>query len=559
MKRPNILGSSLGAVVTSSGPASQLLVPCSNASLNLSPARGGQPPLVLDFQTDEGREKIRKWYNDQSTTRFTSIEYHKETEGRFGHEFIVAYLDDDSTVCRFDRRARRDMRGHALKDEGTASEDSVQVVALADIGGQNAYWVRSEALLTIDLSQGQDLKFILAVCHAIQSHPRAKSYSLLYYNCYFFSWTLVTAVARQEARWELAVTPNTKKLWEGVASILYPKNTKELQKEPQIVTGTSGPFGIRSFIHQVLGRFSVNMKKSQVRSSPVPPQDPDSDSNSDVAKLHTREIFAFAQQELEDRVPGVLSTPLKMLLLKSRLPHMLSRGIYLACLDASQAIVKRYVANETLDKMPPELWWPPHTPRITWATLEACVSHANQRMISALCCQASDSTTSMGGGTVNNQRQAQLNHSSRVECGGFGPISLSGVLASIDDSDKINILDQLDLSLGEEEWNNTYVDAWAEATIQYGMINSVEQPDLLSNPHAYNPGTLPAPVPENASEYSSIGKRAWREEWENLVNLWGSRTMGTYTEAVTDCFLQYLVDPEWTITQPVTIPSAEDK
>ncbi|EUC65090.1 hypothetical protein RSOL_497410 [Rhizoctonia solani AG-3 Rhs1AP] len=177
-------------------PVSRPLASSANSSIQKYSANRIQLPIVLDFQSDKGKEEIRNWYRKQPTTRFTHIEHRKETTGRFGHEFVVVHLDN-STVCRFDRRAREDMRGHALKDEGTISEDSAHVITRADTESK-ARLEESEFLISALGGGEHGLEFILAVCCGIQSHPEAKSYSLLHYNCYFFSWTLVTIIDHLE-------------------------------------------------------------------------------------------------------------------------------------------------------------------------------------------------------------------------------------------------------------------------------------------------------------------------------------------------------------------------
>ncbi|CAE6435369.1 unnamed protein product [Rhizoctonia solani] len=188
-------------------PVSRPLASSANSSIQKYSANRIQLPIVLDFQSDKGKEAITKWYHKQPTTLFTYLEHRKETTGRFRHEFIVAYLSNN-TACRFDRRAREDMRGHALKDEGTISEDSAHVITKADTESK-ARLKESEVLMGLSIRTGQDLDFILAVCYAIQSHPEAKSYSLLHYNCYFFSWTLIAIIGHhthhrrvQEDYWE---------------------------------------------------------------------------------------------------------------------------------------------------------------------------------------------------------------------------------------------------------------------------------------------------------------------------------------------------------------------
>ncbi|KAG8683982.1 hypothetical protein FRC11_012805 [Ceratobasidium sp. 423] len=208
----NIVGSTLKPVVSCFAPASRPLASLANGSVQKSSPDRIQLPIILDFHSDEGKEMMQKWYEQQSATRFTSIEYRKDIDGQFRHEFVVARLDN-SNICRFDRRAREDMRGHVLKDEGTISEDSAHVITLADAESR-VLLDKSEVLLRVDIPEGEDLMFVLAVCLAIQSHPKAKSYSLLYYNCYFFSWTLVMIISRRAYKWEATI--QMKYIWESV-------------------------------------------------------------------------------------------------------------------------------------------------------------------------------------------------------------------------------------------------------------------------------------------------------------------------------------------------------
>ncbi|CAE7141200.1 unnamed protein product [Rhizoctonia solani] len=205
----DILGLALRPVVSCSAPASRPLASSANISFQKFSADRIQLPIVLDFHSDRGKKDIRQWYRKQPTTRFTHIEYRKDIDGHFKHEFVVARLDN-RTVCRFDRRAREDVRGHALKDEGTASEDSAHVIVLSDTKS-NACLDESEILMSIEFKKKQSLEFMLAVCHAIQLHPRAKSYSLLQYNCYFFSWTLLMTTYRRALNWTL--DPHSEEKW----------------------------------------------------------------------------------------------------------------------------------------------------------------------------------------------------------------------------------------------------------------------------------------------------------------------------------------------------------
>ncbi|KEP50589.1 hypothetical protein V565_077340 [Rhizoctonia solani 123E] len=190
-----IFGSVLSPIVSCSAPASRPLASSVNSSIQKYSVGRVQLPIVLDFQSDKGKQEIRNWYRKQPTTRFTRLEHRKDINGHFKHEFIAFYLDN-STICRFDRRAREDMRGHALKDEGTISEDSAHVITMVDTESR-ARLDESEVLMEANAGCVEDLEFILTVCSGIQSHPEANSYSLLHYNCYFFCWTLVASIDRQ--------------------------------------------------------------------------------------------------------------------------------------------------------------------------------------------------------------------------------------------------------------------------------------------------------------------------------------------------------------------------
>lgn len=210
--RSNVTGWMLRPAVNFFGVLSRAGVPYSNKSMiKHLPCNRSQGPIILDFLSAEGKVAVHNWYKQQlPNTRFTSLEYRKDKKGTFKHEFIVVLLEGG--LCRFDRRAREDLRGHALKKEGTMAEDSAQVLSSSE-EGYTEIMEQSEVLLSMGIPDGEDLQLILAVCCGIQTHPHAASYSLLRYNCYFFSWTIVTAVARHASNWEQATTTE---IWDSV-------------------------------------------------------------------------------------------------------------------------------------------------------------------------------------------------------------------------------------------------------------------------------------------------------------------------------------------------------
>ncbi|KAF8755050.1 hypothetical protein RHS01_05624 [Rhizoctonia solani] len=175
-----------------------------------------QARFILDFRTDEGRANAQRWYIHQGrNTRFTLLEYRKYKRGQVRHEFIVIWLNS-TTLCRFDRRASDGRRGHILREEGTLAEDSAHVLSSFETEYKELL-EQTEVLLSIKLPNGEDLGAILAVCEGIQTHGKASAYSLISYNCYFFSWMIVVAVARRTHDWETATL--SKEGWDDILRI----------------------------------------------------------------------------------------------------------------------------------------------------------------------------------------------------------------------------------------------------------------------------------------------------------------------------------------------------
>ncbi|KAG8733031.1 hypothetical protein FRC11_009179 [Ceratobasidium sp. 423] len=212
--RRSLMGYILRPVAWQLALASRLAMPPTNKSITYSNiSRCIQPRFILDFRSDEGQANVQKWYQSQgSNTRFTLLEYRKVKHGSIRHEFIVVWFNS-TTLCRFDRRARDGERGHVLRDEGAPAEDSVHVLSSFDVEYKELL-EQTEVLLSIKLPRGEDLGIILCVCEGIQTHPKASSYNLMQYNCYFYSWTLVAAVARRTYNWETNVL--SKDGWDDV-------------------------------------------------------------------------------------------------------------------------------------------------------------------------------------------------------------------------------------------------------------------------------------------------------------------------------------------------------
>ncbi|CAE6493306.1 unnamed protein product, partial [Rhizoctonia solani] len=206
-RRRGPIGHMLGPLTrrVASASCSASAVPSTNKPFASSSRYAGSR-FILDLQSDEGRMNVEKWYKDQGqNTRFTLLEYRKNKEGLVKHEFIVVWLEslDGITPCRFDRRTRGDELGCMLNDKGTPAEDSVHVLSLK--AECQELMKQTEVLLAIKLPGGEDLGVILAVCEGIQRHSKAAAYNLMQYNCYFFSWMVVSAVSRRTYDWDNAV------------------------------------------------------------------------------------------------------------------------------------------------------------------------------------------------------------------------------------------------------------------------------------------------------------------------------------------------------------------
>lgn len=160
-----------------------------------------QKPHKIGYPNGWKTGPTQEWYDSQPSKRFTHLQYRKEREAPFYHEFIVAELEN-KTVCRFDRRGDVQTRANAFTLDGITAEDTAHVISpiedhYADINN------KSDQLLRIHFPKGQDLLTILAICYGVQKDDAASAYTLTKYNCYFLSWTIITATARRTVDWAL--------------------------------------------------------------------------------------------------------------------------------------------------------------------------------------------------------------------------------------------------------------------------------------------------------------------------------------------------------------------
>ncbi|KAF8595311.1 hypothetical protein BDV93DRAFT_548872 [Ceratobasidium sp. AG-I] len=154
------------------------LVPISgvelNSSVNLCGASSSAPPRADDLfpiptpsNWETRREGTDPWYKLQDHTTFHILDYRKCRAGPTYHEYLVFHLTGEpGSIPDFDKE--------------------------------------SDLVARIHYPEPLTLLHVLDVCHAIQLDSNAKRYTLLYFNCYFFAWTIITLLARKIARWERA-------------------------------------------------------------------------------------------------------------------------------------------------------------------------------------------------------------------------------------------------------------------------------------------------------------------------------------------------------------------
>ncbi|CAE6450474.1 unnamed protein product [Rhizoctonia solani] len=168
----------------------------SNSTIQWS--RGERPggPVLLDFSLGWGKGFVFDWYKGMRFTSVAKIQLRKEYEEPFRHEFILIHLQRGG-LCRLDRRGDPNVPTHTLRSEGSEAHDTIHEVARLD--EINA---TSECLVELRPNGTIDLSFILSICFSIRSDPKTQRYNLQRFNCYFFSWTIASIVARHSVSWD---------------------------------------------------------------------------------------------------------------------------------------------------------------------------------------------------------------------------------------------------------------------------------------------------------------------------------------------------------------------
>ncbi|KAJ1306280.1 hypothetical protein OPQ81_010983 [Rhizoctonia solani] len=193
----------------------------SNSAIQWSRDKRPGGPVLLDFSSGWGKGSIFHWFKDIRYTSVAKIQLRKEFEEPFHHKFILVHLQRGG-FCRLDRQGDPKVPTHTLRSEGSEAHDTIQ--QLAEL---NEIDSTSECLVELDLNGTIDLSFILSICFSIHSDPKTQRYTLQRFNCYFFSWTITSIVARHSVTWDTPAQLTDSGL---LKSVLKQKATEPIAK-----------------------------------------------------------------------------------------------------------------------------------------------------------------------------------------------------------------------------------------------------------------------------------------------------------------------------------------
>ncbi|CAE6469708.1 unnamed protein product [Rhizoctonia solani] len=186
--------------------------PCStgsNYSSLISSTRDSTQKCLLQFSDRflDPTDEISKWHEQQYSRLFRTIQYRKEKTG-IGHEFTLLLLQREhgggiDRYCRVERIGDPEHLAQVACIDGTIAEDYIQAISLSD-PSSSSLMHNSDVVAEITFPLTFELRDVLAICYGISKHFRAKRYTLQQYNCYFFSWTIILALARACMSWDIS-------------------------------------------------------------------------------------------------------------------------------------------------------------------------------------------------------------------------------------------------------------------------------------------------------------------------------------------------------------------
>ncbi|KAH7343171.1 hypothetical protein B0J17DRAFT_764402 [Rhizoctonia solani] len=169
--------------------------PSLNSSIRWSRGARAGGPVPLDFPMGWGKGKVFDWYKRIRSTSIASAQLRKEYEEPFRHEFILVSLQGGG-YCRLDRRGDPNLPTQTIRSNGSDAYDTIH--ELTNIDGMDS---ESECLVRLQFNGTIDLSFLLFICFHIRSDPKTQRYTLQRFNCYFFSWTIASVLARHSVIW----------------------------------------------------------------------------------------------------------------------------------------------------------------------------------------------------------------------------------------------------------------------------------------------------------------------------------------------------------------------
>ncbi|KAG8740594.1 hypothetical protein FRC10_004131 [Ceratobasidium sp. 414] len=176
------------------------------------PGREGLHIIKFDTGWRSPECTVEKWYQSQlgrsqeqqSTTRFTAIQHRRTSNAPFFHEFLLIPLVDGSYY-----RAERTgvgVNAHAFVPSGCTACDLIEWFP-RDKYEEFTRDKPSTLIVEVQFPTEFDILDVLAVCYSIQQNKRARRYTLMCFNCYFFCCATLSLLTRRVANWECTFTP----------------------------------------------------------------------------------------------------------------------------------------------------------------------------------------------------------------------------------------------------------------------------------------------------------------------------------------------------------------
>ncbi|KAG9125235.1 hypothetical protein FRC07_008458 [Ceratobasidium sp. 392] len=185
---------------------------------------GRKGKFVLNFRLEWRNAlcPVEAWYQDQlkrsqntgSTTRFSAIQHRRTRETPFFHEFLVIPLEDNSHY-RIERMGVGSSL-NAITLSGCATCDTIEWFP----AGASYEAKVSDLITEVRFPSNFDILDVLAVCYSVQQQPRARRYSLQYFNCYFFCCAILSVLARRVFDFERMTSLER---WNGLLEQVFAK------------------------------------------------------------------------------------------------------------------------------------------------------------------------------------------------------------------------------------------------------------------------------------------------------------------------------------------------